>query len=115
MSIGDDNAKGLGVNTELMRMIFLIFVALLSASAVSLCGLLSFVGLLVPHMVRKFSGTKSKHLLLLCLLFGGGFVSVCDTFSRILFAPYEIPVGIIMAFLGAPFFVFILIRREKNA
>ncbi len=115
MVIGDDNAKGLGMNTELMRVIFLVLVALLAASAVSLCGLLSFVGLLVPHMVRRLSGTKSKHLLPLCALIGGGFVSVCDTLSRLIFAPYEIPVGIIMAFLGAPFFIYIIVRREKNA
>ena len=75
-------------------------------------GLLSFVGLLVPHAVRRLGAAGSRHLLPLCALFGAGFVTLCDTVARTAFSPYEIPVGIIMAFLGAPFFVFILIRGK---
>lgn len=112
LTLGDENARGLGLNTTLMRSIFLMISALLAGTAVSICGLLSFVGLLVPHAVRRAAGAQAKHLLLLCALFGAGFVSLCDTLSRMLFAPYEIPVGIIMAFLGAPFFFFILIKGK---
>ena len=86
--------------------------ALLAGAAVSICGLLSFVGLLVPHAVRRISTSESKHLLPLCALFGAGFVSLCDTLARVVFAPYELPVGIIMAFLGAPFFIFILLKGK---
>ena len=112
MTLGDENAKGLGMNTSLMRAIFLMISALLAGSAVSVCGLLSFVGLLVPHAVRRIASSQAKHLIPLCVLFGAGFVTLCDTLSRVIFAPYELPVGIIMAFLGAPFFIFILIKGK---
>lgn len=112
LTLGEDNAKGLGLNTGLARVIFLMLSAMLSGAAVSLAGLLSFVGLLVPHAIRRMGVNGSRHLLSLCVLFGAGFVSLCDTVSRVLFAPYELPVGIIMAFLGAPFFIFILIKGK---
>ena len=86
--------------------------ALLAGSAVSVCGLLSFVGLLVPHAVRRAVGSGAKHLLPLSAIYGGGFVTICDTLARTVFTPYEIPVGIIMAFIGAPFFIFILIKGK---
>ena len=112
LTLGEDNAKGLGMNTSIMRVLFLLLAALLAGCAVSLAGLLSFVGLIVPHAVRRFAGSKSSHLLGLCTLFGAAFVCLCDTIARTAFAPYEIPVGIIMAFLGAPFFVFILVKGK---
>ena len=112
LTLGEENAKGLGMNTELTRVLFLIFAALLAGAAVSVAGLLSFVGLLVPHAVRRVATTQSRHLLPLCALVGAGFVTLCDTLARIIFAPYELPVGIIMAFLGAPFFLFILIKGK---
>ena len=118
LTLGDENAKGRGLNTGVMRVVFLILSALLAGAAVSVCGLLSFVGLLVPHAVRRIATSESKHLIPLCALFGAGFVSLCDTLARVVFAPYELPVGIIMAFLGAPFFIFILIRGkggDRNA
>lgn len=112
LALGDDTAKGLGMNTGFMRTLFLLLAALLAGCAVSLAGLLSFVGLIVPHTVRRIAGNKASQLLPLCAIIGGAFVGVCDTISRTLFSPYEIPVGIIMAFLGAPFFVFILIKGK---
>ena len=112
LTLGDENAKGLGLNTGAMRVIFLMLSAFLAGAAVSVCGLLSFVGLLVPHAVRRMSTSRSKHLLPLSALFGAGFVTLCDTLARVVFAPYELPVGIIMAFLGAPFFIFILIKGK---
>ncbi|NLZ37482.1 MAG: iron ABC transporter permease [Clostridiales bacterium] len=110
LTLGEESARSLGMNTAFMRMLFLLFAALLAGSAVSLAGLLSFVGLLVPHAVRRVAGSKSSGLIGLCALYGAGFVCICDTAARTVFSPYEIPVGIIMAFLGAPFFVFILIK-----
>ena len=112
LTLGDEHAQGLGLNTAAMRTVFLLLAALLSGCAVSLAGLLSFVGLLVPHAVRRVAGGKSSHLIGLCAIYGAGFVCLCDTLARTLFAPYEIPVGIIMAYLGAPFFVFILVRGK---
>ena len=112
LTLGEENAKGLGLNTSLMRTLFLLFAALLAGCAVSLAGLLSFVGLLVPHAVRRVAGSSSSSLMGLCALYGAGFVCLCDTVARTAFSPYEIPVGIIMAYLGAPFFVFILIKGK---
>ena len=112
LTLGDDNAKGLGLHADAMRVVFLFLSALLAGAAVSVCGLLSFVGLLVPHAVRRIATSESKHLIPLCALFGAGFVSLCDTLARVVFAPYELPVGIIMAFLGAPFFLFVLIKGK---
>lgn len=112
LTLGEDSAKGLGMNTAVMRTIFLLLSAMLAGCAVSLAGLVSFVGLIVPHAVRRISGSKSSHLIPLCALFGGAFVCLCDTAARTFFAPYEIPVGIIMSVFGAPFFVFILIKGK---
>ena len=112
LMLGDENAKGIGLNTDIIRVIFLMLSALLAGAAVSVCGLLSFVGLLVPHAVRRVASSETKHLIALCALFGAGFVTLCDTLARVVFAPYELPVGIIMAFLGAPFFIFILIKGK---
>lgn len=112
LTLGEDQAKGLGMNTGLMRTLFLLLAALLAGCAVSLAGLLSFVGLIVPHTVRRMAGNRASHLLPLCALIGAGFVAFCDTLSRTLFSPYEIPVGIIMAFLGVPFFIAILIKGK---
>lgn len=111
LSLGDENAAALGMNTPLMRTLFLLLSALLAGAAVSVAGLLSYVGLLVPHAVRHIGGSNT-HLLPLCALFGAALVSLCDTLSRVLFAPYELPVGILMAFLGVPFFLFLLIRKK---
>ena len=112
LTLGEENARGLGMNTSAMRTLFLLFAALLAGCAVSLAGLLSFVGLLVPHAIRRAAGSKASHLIGLCAIYGAGFVCLCDTLARTVFAPYEIPVGIIMAYLGAPFFVFILIKGK---
>ena len=112
LALGDDSARGLGLNTGAARTLFLLLAAALAGAAVSVAGLLSFVGLLVPHAVRRIATGEARHLIPLSALFGAGFVTLCDTLSRVILAPYELPVGIIMAFLGAPFFLFILIKGK---
>ena len=112
LGLGEESAHSLGMNTPLMRTLFLLLAAMLAGCAVSLAGLLSFVGLVVPHAVRRVAGNRSSHLLALCALFGASFVCLCDTIARTAFSPYEVPVGILMAFLGAPFFVFILVKGK---
>lgn len=112
LTLGEDIAHGLGLSVGRVRLLFLVLSALLAGSAVSMAGQLAFVGLLVPHAVRRCAGTGAKHHFPLCFLFGGAFVSLCDTLSRVLFAPYEIPVGIPMALIGAPFFLFLLFRKK---
>lgn len=112
VALGDETAAGVGLSLRLYRILFLVIAALLAGSAVSFCGLLGFVGLIVPHFVRKLSYFDSRRLLPLCVLWGGGFVCLCDTLSRLLFAPYELPVGIIMAVIGGPLFVTVLLRMK---
>ena len=85
--------------------------ALLAASAVSVVGLLGFVGLVVPHMARLILGSDYRYLVPGAALLGIAIVTLSDTFARTVFAPVELPVGIIMALIGAPFFLFLL-RRE---
>ena len=112
LTLGDERAISFGLSPHRMRMLFMLLIALLSGAAVSLCGLLSFVGLIVPHILRMLGVFKSKHLLPLCVLLGGAFVTLCDTLARTLFSPYEVPVGILMATLGAPFFLFLLFSKK---
>ena len=85
--------------------------ALLAASAVSVAGLLGFVGLIVPHMVRLLIGTDYRYIIPGSVLLGAAVVTLSDTVARIVFAPIELPLGLIMACMGAPFFLFLL-RRE---
>ncbi len=111
LQLGDEMARGLGVNVEVTRIILTAIAALLAASAVSVVGLLGFVGLVVPHAARLLIGSDYRFLLPASALLGIAIVTLSDTFARVVFAPIELPVGIIMAFLGAPFFLFLL-RRE---
>jgi len=112
MTLGEEHATGLGVHVKVARTLFLLLAALLAGAAVSMAGLLSFVGLIVPHAVRRMGATPCKYLLPLSALFGAGFVTLCDLIARTAFSPYEIPVGIIMAFVGAPFFTVLLIKGK---
>ena len=111
LQLGDEIAKGLGLNVELTRVVMTALAAMLAASAVSVVGLLGFVGLIVPHATRLLVGSDYRFLLPGAALLGAAVVIFSDTFARTAFAPTELPVGILMAALGAPFFLFLL-RRE---
>ena len=111
LQLGDEMARGLGVNVEVTRILCTALAALLAASSVSVVGLLGFVGLIVPHAARLLVGSDYRFLLPAAALLGAATVTLSDTFARVILAPVELPVGIIMAFLGAPFFLFLL-RRE---
>ena len=106
--LGDDVARGLGVNVEATRLVFTALAALLAASAVSAVGLLGFVGLIVPHTVRLIIGNDYKYMFPASALLGAALVMFSDTFARMVMSPMEIPVGIVMAILGAPFFLYLL-------
>ena len=86
--------------------------AALAGAAVSFSGLLGFVGLIVPHAMRRLVGEDSFPLLLSSALGGACFVTACDLLARVLFAPFELPVGVVLAFTGAPFFLWLLFRRR---
>ena len=106
--LGDDVARGLGLNVELTRLGFTVLAALLAASAVSVVGLLGFVGLIVPHSIRLILGNDYKHLFPGAALLGAALLMISDTFARTVLSPTEIPVGIVMAVLGVPFFLYLL-------
>lgn len=108
--LGDETATGLGLNVNSSRLVLTAISAVLAASAVSVVGLLGFVGLVVPHISRMIIGSNYKTLIPSAALLGA-FVLLCsDTFARNIFSPVEIPVGIVMAVLGTPFFLFLLRR-----
>ena len=113
LMLGDEVATGLGLNVERTRFSFIVLSSLLAGSAVSVVGLLGFVGLIVPHMARLFIGSDYRYLFPACVFFGASVVILCDTLARVLFAPMEIPVGIIMSALGAPFFLYLLRKKES--
>lgn len=108
LMLGDDVAKGLGLRVESVRLCYIALAAFLAASAVSVAGLLGFVGLIIPHVVRLLVGSDHKFLLPFSALLGAAIIIIADTGARTIFNPVEIPVGVIMAFLGAPFFLYLL-------
>lgn len=112
LSLGDDAARGIGLNVELVRFELVALAAMLAASAVSVVGLLAFVGLIIPHTVRLILGSNHKYLIPGSAFLGAAVVVFCDTLGRTVFAPVEIPVGIIMALLGAPFFLYLLKKQR---
>ncbi|KGG81261.1 ferrichrome ABC transporter [Caloranaerobacter azorensis H53214] len=112
LMLGDEIATGLGLKVESTRFIFIILASLLAGSAVSAVGLLGFVGLIVPHIARLLIGSDYRFLFPASIFLGASVVILCDTLARLLFAPMEIPVGIIMSALGGPFFLYLLRRKE---
>ena len=115
LQLGDDVAKTLGVHTERTRGVLVALAALLAASAVSVAGLLGFVGVIVPHVMRLIVGSDFEALLPCSAIFGAVLVVVADVAARTAFSPVEVPVGIFMSFIGAPFFLYLLKRRMRNA
>ena len=108
--LGDETARSLGLNVERVRLGFTALAAFLAASSVSAVGLLGFVGLIVPHSVRLIIGNDYKYKYPASALMGAALVMFSDTFARTIMSPTEIPVGIVMAVLGAPFFLYLLRR-----
>ena len=112
---GEENAKYLGVDVERMKRILLVVTALLTAAAVSVSGIIGFVGLIVPHVMRLIVGPDHRRLLPASLLGGAILMVAADMLARILIAPAEVPVGVITAMLGCPFFLYLLSRRRDVA
>ena len=110
LSLGASQAHAVGMPVEAVRIAALAAAALLAGSAVSFAGLLGFVGLVVPHVVRRVAGSDCRWLIPLCAVWGAAFTCLCDTVARAAFAPYELPVGIILAFIGGPFFIYLIMR-----
>lgn len=113
-ALGERQAAHLGIRVEGVKLTVLVVSTLLAAAAVSVVGIIGFVGLVVPHLVRLMAGPDYRLLLPLSAVFGGIYVLWADTLARMLLSPTEIPLGVMTAFLGAPFFAWLL-RKNKRA
>ncbi|WP_375091124.1 FecCD family ABC transporter permease [Peribacillus sp. RS7] len=114
MTFGEDRAKHLGVNVKRRKMWILIAGSMLTGAAVAVSGAIGFVGLVIPHFVRKIWGPDHKHLLPLSLLVGSGFLILADFVARSIIAPSELPIGVITSLIGAPAFALILLKRRRE-
>ncbi len=108
LSVGDEEAAALGVNPNRARSVTVLAATLGTAAVVSVSGLIGFVGIIVPHAVRLVFGTSYKVLLPLTLLYGAAFLILADLIARTVISPGELPIGVVTAFFGAPFFAFVL-------
>lgn len=115
LCLGDSAAAALGVNVKRLRIAALACAAGSAAAVVSFAGLLGFVGLVVPHITRRLTGERPGRMLPTAALLGAILVVLADLVGRILFAPSELPVGILMSLIGAPFFLILLFRRRNHA
>ena len=100
------------MRVSLIRFVLMIVSSILAGCVVSFAGVLGFVGLIVPHICRRLFGNDAGILIPCSILLGAGFVMICDLLSRVLFSPYELPTGIIMSFIGGPFFMYLLIIKK---
>ncbi len=109
---GEESAMQLGVNVERLKILSYLSASMITAASVSLCGLIGFVGLIIPHSVRLLFGPDHRLLLPASALIGASFLVACDTLARTILAPVELPVGVITATFGGPFFIYLLRRRK---
>jgi iron complex transport system permease protein len=113
LQFGDDQATQMGLNVRRAKFIIIVAASLVTAAAVSFAGIIGFVGLIVPHIVRMWWGVDYRRLIPLSILGGASVLLFADVLSRIVIAPEELPVGIVTALAGAPFFLWVL-RRARN-
>ncbi len=114
LAFGEQQAKGLGVDTARTRLVAFGLAAFITAAAVSLSGLVGFVGLIIPHGVRLVCGPDHRQLLPVSAIVGGGFLVAADTLARIIVAPAQLPVGVVTAIAGGPFFLVLLARYSRK-
>ena len=112
--LGRETARSLGLPARRLRLVLLMLAAALAGAAVSFAGLLGFVGLLAPHMMRRLVGEDSLPLLLASALGGGLLLTACDLASRLIFAPFELPLGVVLSLTGGPFFIWLLLRQRRG-
>jgi iron complex transport system permease protein len=115
LSLGDDEVSNLGISVRRVRLIVVVAATLGTAAVVAVGGTIAFVGLIIPHTVRLLAGRSYRVVVPLSLLFGGGFLVLADTAARTMLAPAELPIGVITAFVGAPFFIAVMRSRRVAA
>ena len=114
LSLGEEKAFHLGLNIEKVKMVVLLFACLITSATVSVCGLIGFVGLIIPHMLRLYFGYDYRLLIPFSVFLGAVFLIIADTVSRTVIYPSEIPVGVFTALLGVPFFFYLLKKRKRS-
>lgn len=112
--LGEEEANAIGVSLPRLRIRAILWTSLLVSIAVSLSGMIGFIGLIVPQLVRAGGSSLHRRVLPICLVAGGAVLVAADTVARTIVAPFELPVGVVTVVVGAPFFVFLLLRRRKN-
>ncbi|MCT7616027.1 FecCD family ABC transporter permease [Aliarcobacter butzleri] len=115
MLLGEDEAKNSGVNTEKLKKMIILFVSLSIGASVAFCGIIGFIGLVVPHIARLIVGSNHKFFIPLSAILGAFVLLWADSLSRTIIAPAELPIGIITAILGAPFFLWLLLKNRQNS
>ena len=114
LAVGEDEARSLGVRPERVRMVVVLAATLGTAGAVAVSGLIGFVGIIVPHIIRLLVGGSYRVILPLSVLGGGAFLVVADLIARTVLSPAEVPIGVITAFVGAPFFLLVLRTSQRG-
>jgi len=112
MMMGDDQARSMGLNVDNFRTVLLLIMSLMVASIISFTGILGFVGLVAPHMVRMIIGSDNKFVIPASMALGSALLLVTDTIARLVIYPYELPVGIILMFIGGPLFLYIVFKHN---
>lgn len=113
LALGEDEARHLGVDLEKVKKVLLVSSAFVTAAAVSISGLIAFIGLIIPHLTRLMVGPDHRVLIPSSMLMGSTFLILCDSAARVIVAPAELPVGVITAMCGGPFFLYLMRRKKK--
>ena len=113
LSLGDEEAQALGLNTANLRLIIIVCSTLLTSASVAVCGMIGWIGLVIPHLTRMIVGPNHKVLIPASILVGSTFLLVVDDLSRTIF-PLEVPLGILTSLIGAPFFIYLLLKGKKG-
>jgi len=114
LALGEETAQHLGVDVEKVKKLLLVFGSLITAAAVSISGLIAFIGLVIPHITRIMIGPDHRVLLPTSIIVGASFLVICDAVARVIVSPVELPVGVITALSGGPFFIYILRKKKES-
>lgn len=114
LALGEETAQHLGVDVEKVKKLLLVFGSLITASAVSISGLIGFIGLVIPHITRIMIGPDHRILLPTSIIVGAIFLVICDAVARVIVSPVELPVGVITALSGGPFFIYLLRKKKES-
>ena len=114
MTFGEEQARTMGVSLKRVKWTLMVAAAALTGSAIAFVGVIGFVDLVAPHVVRKLFGSSHRHVIPMSAVFGGAFMVVCDIVARTVVTPGELPVGAVTAIIGAPFFAYIYFARRKS-